>query len=71
MEAILVKNDGWTYVNGTKIKPPTEADAIAEWKNRDAKAKADIVLSMSTSELNIIHGLETSREVWTKIQSTF
>lgn len=30
MEAALVKNDVWTYVNGTKPKPTTEADAIAE-----------------------------------------
>lgn len=58
-----MKNDVWIYVNGTKVKPTTEADAIAEWINKDAKAKADIVLSISTSELNVIRGLETSREV--------
>ncbi|KMQ84418.1 retrovirus-related pol polyprotein from transposon tnt 1-94 [Lasius niger] len=71
MEAVLVKDDVWTYVNGIKTKPTTGAEAIAEWINKDAKAKADIVLSMSTSELNVIRGLETSREVWLKIQSTF
>lgn len=70
MEAILVKNDVWAYVNGTKLKPLPGTDTT-EWTNKDAKAKADIVLSMSTSELNVIRGLEMSREVWLKIESTF
>lgn len=71
MEAILVKNDTWSYVDGTKVKPETGDTEIALWKNKDAKAKADIILSISTSELNIIRGCETSREDWLKIESTF
>lgn len=59
MEAILVKNDTWSYVDGTKVKPETGDTEIALWKNKDAKAKADIILSISTSELNIIRGCET------------
>lgn len=66
MEAILVKNDVWAYV-----KPTSGANEIAKWKNKDAKAKANIILSMNTSELNVIRGLETLREVWLKIESTF
>lgn len=66
MEAILVKNDLWCYPNGSKLK--LSSDAVA-WESKDAKAEADLVLSMSPSELSRIRGCVTSRDVWLKIES--
>lgn len=41
VEAILVKNDLWCYVNGSRVKPETPVHAAA-WDMNDRKARADI-----------------------------
>jgi len=77
MEALLVKNDEWEYVNGTKVKPevvPNDAASLraeAEWIKNDNKAKSDIILSISASELKQVKGCATSREVWQKLESIY
>lgn len=77
MEALLVKNDLWQYVNGTSVKPEaTVGDAASEsatkaWEQNDAKARSDIILSISSPELKQVKGCVTSREVWKKLQDTY
>lgn len=68
MEALLVKNEEWGYVSG-EIKPPLEtADdenarkAVEAWKKGDSRAKSDIILSISPSELKQIKNC-TTRDV--------
>lgn len=51
MEAILVKNDCLGYVLGIIKKPLGESDEKVAWEIADAKAKADIILAISPSEL--------------------
>jgi len=68
MQALLVKNDSWKYVNGTHLKP--EANDT-QWINEDAKAKSDLILAMSTSELRHTKNCETSNDVWKKLHSTY
>ncbi|KAL0263996.1 UNVERIFIED_CONTAM: hypothetical protein PYX00_011034 [Menopon gallinae] len=77
MKAILVKNGLWKYVNGT-LKCPEVTDGDAEgagkresWIDFDEKAKADIILSISPTELKLIKNCETSREIWTKLEETY
>ncbi|KAL0269915.1 UNVERIFIED_CONTAM: hypothetical protein PYX00_007495 [Menopon gallinae] len=77
MKAILVKNGLWKYVNGT-LKCPEVTDGDAEgagkresWINFDERAKADIILSISPTELKQIKNCETSREIWTKLEETY
>ncbi|CAB0006643.1 unnamed protein product, partial [Nesidiocoris tenuis] len=73
MEAVLVKNDAIGYVNGKIPKPDEKANPqeLADWEVGDMKAKADLILAISASELSQITGCETSREVWLKLQSTY
>lgn len=77
MEAMLIKNDEWDFVNGTNVKPETvegdeaNATAIRTWCKSDSKAKSDIILSIGASELKIIKGCETSRQVWVKLLNTY
>ncbi|EFN74944.1 Retrovirus-related Pol polyprotein from transposon TNT 1-94, partial [Camponotus floridanus] len=77
MEAILTKNDAWGYVCGNKVKPEViEGDAVSAeaartWDIQDKKAKADIILSIKSSELKQIKGCCTSREVWLKLKSIY
>lgn len=61
-EAILVKNDSWQFVNGLVPKPTGTAD-ILKWQQEDTKAKADLILSVSSNELRHIRGCISSREV--------
>lgn len=80
MEAILTKNDHWTHVNGTKSAPEpvvgendvvTNAAAIEAWETVDQKARADIILSMSPSELCHIKHCTTSNDVWRKLEEVY
>jgi len=77
MQALLVKNDAWAYVSGDSVKPTLVADdsvaanAVKQWKANDDKAKSDIILSISPSELKQIKGCETSRDVWLKLENIY
>ncbi|XP_011701333.1 PREDICTED: segment polarity protein dishevelled-like, partial [Wasmannia auropunctata] len=68
MEAILMKNDAWGHVSGKKVKPeiiPDNAmsvEAARTWDVEDKKARADIILTIKSSELKQINGCNTSRE---------
>nr|XP_012134903.1 PREDICTED: uncharacterized protein LOC105661794 [Megachile rotundata] len=74
IEAILIKNDLWQYVSGD-IKKPEETEQnrtkIEEWIRNDKKAKADIILCVSPSELTQLKGCETSRSVWQKLENVY
>lgn len=67
-EAILTKNELWGYTNGT-IKRPAEPAEAAEWVSKDAKARAELILVVSPSELRHVRGCETSCEIWQKLQT--
>lgn len=77
MEALLIKNDEWGYVNGTlKLPSGVQGDdsslrAVEAWRKADSKAKSDIILSISTSELKQIKGCMTSRDVWLKLERIY
>ncbi|KMQ88472.1 retrovirus-related gag-pol polyprotein [Lasius niger] len=77
MEALLVKNDAWSYVNGETVKPEivvgdeASATRLKKWETADRKAKSDIILSISPTELKQVKGCDTSREVWDKLASIY
>ena len=59
MEAVLTKADLWQYVNGELVKPETTQAAPnsdAEWEKKDGKAKAELILCISDSELSQLQG---------------
>jgi len=77
MEALLIKSDTLSYVNGEKIKPEIiagNAESIARarsWEIEDQKARSDLILSISPSELKQIKGCNTSRDLWLKLQEIY
>ncbi|KMQ83531.1 retrovirus-related pol polyprotein from transposon tnt 1-94, partial [Lasius niger] len=71
VRALLIKNDGWGYVDGTTVKPATGADAIAAWISADSKAMFDLILSIAPEELKHIKCCMTSKEVWDKLKTTY
>lgn len=77
MEAFLIKTDRWPYVEGTIMKPePSTGDVsnatdIEAWTRADRKAYADIILSISTSELRHVKACCTSRELWLRLESIY
>ena len=77
MEALLVKSDSWSIVNGEEAKPeavegnPNATAARAAWEKADRTAKSDIILAISPSELKLIKGCATSHALWMKLQATY
>ena len=70
MEALLIKNDHWGYVDGTIAIPVAPLPDTA-WKKADSKAKSDIILNILPSELKQVKGLGTSKEVWVKLEGIY
>lgn len=80
VEALLTKNYSWPYVNGDIPRPVItgqgEALAAAQvaldnWTVQDRKAKSDLVLSISPTELKHIRNCNTSKEVWNRLKSLY
>lgn len=70
MKAMLVKDGLWQYVSGD-LPRPTAAAGVPEWDREDQKALADIVLSVSPSELRHIKNTNTSKAAWDKLESVY
>lgn len=76
MQALLIKADLWEYVSGDTTKPEPGVDnanarIVSEWVKNDLKAKSDIILSISVSELKQIKNCVTSRATWLKRQEIY
>lgn len=77
MEAILIKNDAWVYASGESPKPESvqgnaeSEQAFKAWVKADMKARSDIFLAISPTELKQVKGCTTSREVWLKLLSIY
>lgn len=77
VEALLIKNDLWEYVSGDKPIPvvvegnQASIDARNEWIRTDRKAKSEVILAISSTELQHVRGCNTSREVWQKLASVY
>ena len=74
MKPLLIKNDAWIYVSGSKRNPEIvqgdakSRDDFVKWIEMDQKAKANIILCISPSEQKQIKNCETSSEIWKKIR---
>ncbi|CAK9811780.1 Copia protein [Anthophora quadrimaculata] len=71
IEAILIKNDLWEYVSGDEPKSNADKAAIALWTKNDRKARADIILTLSSPELSHIKNANTAREVWVNLADVY
>lgn len=81
VEALLIKNDTWSFVDGSNEKPTisgvddneraTAQRAINSWTKQDRKAKSDLILAISPTILKHIQNCETSKDVWEKLKTTF
>lgn len=74
MQALLIKNEAWTYFSGHKPKPEItlqNEEEVNKWIIENEKARADIILSIKPSQLKQIKECRTSRELWLKLQSIY
>lgn len=86
MEMLLVRAELWDYVNGSSLAPvppapvapvvagglPTQIDpALKAWRSSDSKARADIILHCGDAQIQLIHSLPTSKEMWDKLKATY
>jgi hypothetical protein len=71
---MMVKNDTWMYVDGSSVKPeptPTNAAVVEAWVKGARKAKSDLILSISSSELKQVKDCKTALEIWEKLESVY
>jgi len=61
MRSALILNDLWRYVNGTAVKPATNAEA---WMKNDSKASAMMNLSITPGQLHHTERATTSKQAW-------
>lgn len=80
VEALLIKLDSWAYVSDEFPKPTVTGEdaeliatqnALNQWNIQDRKAKSDLILSISPTELKHIRNCNTSKEVWDKLRSVY
>jgi len=88
MEALLDKIDGTEFVDGSNPRPIIPAEdpdnpetkairekaiaAAGRWDKTDRKVRAEIILTISPSEINpSIRACKTSRELWLKLDSIY
>lgn len=66
MKSVLIFNDLWGYVDGA-IGRPTDENGQTQWKIKDEKALALIILSVSKNELGHIRRMTTSKAAWDEL----
>ena len=76
MQALLIKSDLWDYASGASEKPfagenNANAAAVNTWVKNDLKAKSDIILSISSSELKQVKNRVTSRDMWLRLEEIY
>jgi hypothetical protein len=76
MQALLIQEDLWEYVSGISSKPePGENNVntanVQEWTRKDLRARSDIILSISSSELKQIKQCETSHAMWKRLEEIY
>lgn len=75
VEFLLVREELWQFV--TENQPelgagPGAADGarVRLWDNEDQKARATIGLLLEDSQLNLIKGTKTARDIWESLRCT-
>ena len=65
----LSLQDLWAVVNRTDETPDatTDPNGFAEWKSRDLKARAQIILVLKDEPLKSMLGATTARECWERV----
>jgi len=76
VRAVLIKNDVWNFVNGTKSKSEIIAGnastaPAAAWDAADQKAHSELILANSPSELKQVKNCATSHEIWLKLHEIY
>ena len=71
MGAILIKNDQWCFVDGSKPIPEGGDAKVSAWKMNDGKARADIILAITPTKICHMKNCGTSKEEWTKLSEGY
>jgi len=58
-------------VSGRSSRPTDSQEKALEGDINDSKAKSDLILSISTSELRQVWNCETSKQLWEKLESIY
>jgi hypothetical protein len=66
---LLLKAYGvWGHVDGTIVRPHTDATLIQDWETKDVQAQAIIVPLLDKKQMSHIYTCSTSKGVWDKLK---
>ena len=68
MEMVLLHQDLWNVVNGSWKKPAQNNADYQNWIRKSDKARALIILSLHTSQLEHVRKLQDPEEIWKKLK---
>src|SRR5277367_5281162 len=71
MKMVLLQQNLWAYVDGTKARPEAEdrENNQAKWEEKDGKTLASIILGLVPSEICHVKNCTRSREAWENIKT--
>lgn len=70
LEVLLVKNEQWSVTSSSELKP-TDVALQSAWESKDSKARCEILLHCSPTQLLWVRNLKTSKEVWDLLKATY
>lgn len=65
MQSVLIHNDLWYVVNSTKDSEDMQ------WDRKDAKAKAEITLSVKPSNYRLFKNASTAADIWNELKEAY
>lgn len=71
MRSVLIFQNLWGYVDGTKVKPEATSAEYADWSSSDGRALALILMSVKPTQLSYIKKSETSAMAWQKLKGVY
>ena len=70
IEALLHKNRLLKFVQG-EIDVPAEPVEYEKWEERDKDARADLLMALAPSIINLVKNYKTSKEIWDFLKETY
>ncbi|GBO99069.1 hypothetical protein EVAR_70579_1 [Eumeta japonica] len=71
IEAVMVKNSTWAYVNGKKPRPELVENNAESVQSVEKWEEEDLIIAIDPSLLRMVKGLNASKQIWDKLKSEY
>lgn len=71
VKVVLLSKGLFEIISGAEVIPVGDADQIAKWKIKDARAQEVLVVRMEDEIISHVMQCESSKQMWEKLESIF